>query len=164
MQQPLRDGTWIGSAFVVSKFNGIEIFQSEWLHLVDPQTQQPPSSGTWVGSTCEISKSIFKCEVGIHGFERRQQYRVTKQRRGYMPKRPPQIVAQEGNYETIELFSKVLQNSSKMALSHTTGRVSRCLKPTVWTVERSVSGVLHVSSLPRSLKLSKRKGISDREF
>ncbi|KAF7388748.1 hypothetical protein HZH68_012690 [Vespula germanica] len=45
-------------------------------------------------------------------------YIGTKQRRGYMPKWPPQIVAQEGNYYTIELFSKVSQNSSKMALSH----------------------------------------------
>ncbi|KAL2723081.1 hypothetical protein V1477_019672 [Vespula maculifrons] len=46
----------------------------------------------------------------------------------------------------------------------TTGRVSRCLKPTVWTVERSVSGVLYISSLLRNLKLPKRKGISDRGF
>ncbi|KAL2721366.1 hypothetical protein V1477_020186 [Vespula maculifrons] len=43
----------------------------------------------------------------------------------------------------------------------TTGRVSRCLKPTVWIVEQSVSGVLYISSLLRSLKLPKRKGISD---
>ncbi|KAF7378755.1 hypothetical protein HZH66_014989 [Vespula vulgaris] len=35
-----------------------------------------------------------------------------------MPKRPPQTVAQEGNYYTIELFSKVRQNSSKIALYH----------------------------------------------
>ncbi|KAL2724761.1 hypothetical protein V1477_018622 [Vespula maculifrons] len=35
-----------------------------------------------------------------------------------MPKRPPQNVAQEGNYNTIELYSKVPQNSSKMAHSH----------------------------------------------
>ncbi|KAL2747331.1 hypothetical protein V1477_004023, partial [Vespula maculifrons] len=48
--------------------------------------------------------------------------------------------------------------------SHTTGRVSRCLKPTVWTVERSVSGVLHISSLLRNLKLPKRKGISNADF
>ncbi|KAL2722011.1 hypothetical protein V1477_020831 [Vespula maculifrons] len=47
---------------------------------------------------------------------------------------------------------------------HTTGRVSRCLKPTVWTVEQSVSGVLYISSLLRSPKLPKRKGISDRGF
>ncbi|KAL2743009.1 hypothetical protein V1477_008498 [Vespula maculifrons] len=45
---------------------------------------------------------------------------------------------------------------------NTTGRVSRCLKPTVWTVELSVSGVLYISSLLRSPKLPKRKGISDR--
>ncbi|KAL2728243.1 hypothetical protein V1477_017519 [Vespula maculifrons] len=61
--------------------------------------QQPPSGGTWVGNTCEyteifadaipasineqliqIYNSLFdfrlKCEVGIHGFERRQQYRL----------------------------------------------------------------------------------------
>ncbi|KAL2747555.1 hypothetical protein V1477_004247 [Vespula maculifrons] len=44
----------------------------------------------------------------------------------------------------------------------TTGRVSRCLKPTVWTVEQSVSGVLYISSLLRSPKLPKRKGISSR--
>ncbi|KAL2724615.1 neurotrimin-like isoform X2 [Vespula maculifrons] len=44
--------------------------------------------------------------------------RGTKQRRDYMSKRPPQNVAQEGNYNTIELYSKVPQNSSKMALSH----------------------------------------------
>ncbi|KAL2736584.1 LOW QUALITY PROTEIN: hypothetical protein V1477_013093 [Vespula maculifrons] len=54
-------------------------------------------------------------------------------------------------------------NSSKMALN-TTGRVSRCLKPTVWTVEHSVSGVLYISSLLRSPKLPKRKGISVRGF
>ncbi|KAL2733166.1 hypothetical protein V1477_014134 [Vespula maculifrons] len=42
----------------------------------------------------------------------------------------------------------------------TTGRVSRCLKPTVWTVEQSVSGVLYISSLLRSPKLPKRKDIS----
>ncbi|KAL2742175.1 hypothetical protein V1477_009804 [Vespula maculifrons] len=35
-----------------------------------------------------------------------------------MPKWPPQIVAQEGNYQTIELFLKVPQKSSKMAFSH----------------------------------------------
>ncbi|KAL2721150.1 hypothetical protein V1477_019970 [Vespula maculifrons] len=46
----------------------------------------------------------------------------------------------------------------------TTGRVSRCLKPTVWTVERSVSGVLYISSLLRNLKLPKRKGISNADF
>ncbi|KAF7388747.1 hypothetical protein HZH68_012689 [Vespula germanica] len=143
-----------------------------------------------------------------------------------MPKWPPQIVAQEGNYQTVELFLKVPQNSSKMAFSHililpcchsecsyikskyrhdrsclemseadgvdggafckrgfthhhfaekpeapkaerhldTTGRVSRYLKPTVWTVEHSVSGVLHISSLLRSPKLPKRKGISIANF
>ncbi|KAL2738299.1 hypothetical protein V1477_011658 [Vespula maculifrons] len=75
----------------------------------------------------------------------------------------------------------VPQNSSKMALSYililpcchskcsyividTTGRVSRCLKPTVWTVEQSVSGVLYISSLLRSSKLPKRKGISNADF
>ncbi|KAL2734529.1 LOW QUALITY PROTEIN: hypothetical protein V1477_013706 [Vespula maculifrons] len=47
---------------------------------------------------------------------------------------------------------------------NTTGRVSRCLKPTVWTAEQSVSGVLHISSLLRSPKLPKPKGISDRGF
>nr|KAF7389465.1 hypothetical protein H0235_017949 [Vespula pensylvanica] len=47
---------------------------------------------------------------------------------------------------------------------YTTGRVPKCLKPTVWTVEHSVSGVLHISSLLRSSKLPKRKGISDRGF
>ncbi|KAL2732797.1 LOW QUALITY PROTEIN: uncharacterized protein V1477_015038 [Vespula maculifrons] len=46
----------------------------------------------------------------------------------------------------------------------TTGRVSRCLKPTVWRVEQSVSGVLYISSLLRSPKLPKRKGISDLEL
>ncbi|KAF7401054.1 hypothetical protein HZH68_006874 [Vespula germanica] len=46
----------------------------------------------------------------------------------------------------------------------TTGRVSGYLKPTVWTVERSVTGVLRSSSLLRSSKLPKRKGISDRGF
>ncbi|KAL2732406.1 neurotrimin-like isoform X2 [Vespula maculifrons] len=55
--------------------------------------------------------------------------------------------------------SSVLEPSQNF-LSNTTGRVSRCLKPTVWTVEQSVSGVLYISSLLRSPKLPKRKGIS----
>ncbi|KAF7401047.1 hypothetical protein HZH68_006867 [Vespula germanica] len=37
----------------------------------------------------------------------RLRIRDMKQRRGYMPKKPPQTVAQEGNYLTIEFFSKV---------------------------------------------------------
>ncbi|KAL2742176.1 hypothetical protein V1477_009805 [Vespula maculifrons] len=70
MQQPPRGGTWVGSTFVVTKFNGMEVFPSEWLHIssffqdlfypVGPQTQQPPSGGTWVGSTCDRLKSMSK--------------------------------------------------------------------------------------------------------
>ncbi|KAL2715224.1 LOW QUALITY PROTEIN: hypothetical protein V1478_014922, partial [Vespula squamosa] len=44
----------------------------------------------------------------------------------------------------------------------TTGRVSRFLKLTVWMFELSVSGVSPISSLLRSLKLPKRKDISER--
>ncbi|KAL2738421.1 hypothetical protein V1477_011780 [Vespula maculifrons] len=55
-------------------------------------------------------------------------------------------------------------STSELRKFHTTGRVSICLKPTVWTVEQSVSGVLYISSLLRSPKLPKRKGISDRGF
>ncbi|KAF7379622.1 hypothetical protein HZH68_016570 [Vespula germanica] len=46
----------------------------------------------------------------------------------------------------------------------TTGRVSRCLKPTVWTVEFLVSRVSFVSSFLISLKLPKRKDISNANF
>ncbi|KAL2742045.1 hypothetical protein V1477_009674 [Vespula maculifrons] len=61
----------------------------------------------------------FDLNRGPVFWSRRRTSKVgTKQRRGYMPKWPPQIVAQEGNYHTIELFSKVPQNSSKMVLSH----------------------------------------------
>ncbi|KAL2748788.1 hypothetical protein V1477_002908 [Vespula maculifrons] len=65
--------------------------------------------------------------------------------------------------ERIESFSVAL-NLAIIRTCHTTGRVSRCLKPTVWTVERSVSGVLYISSLLRNLKLPKRKGISNADF
>ncbi|KAL2728165.1 hypothetical protein V1477_017441 [Vespula maculifrons] len=33
MQQPPRGGTWVGSTFVVTKFNRMEVFPSEWLHI-----------------------------------------------------------------------------------------------------------------------------------
>ncbi|KAL2738398.1 hypothetical protein V1477_011757 [Vespula maculifrons] len=33
MQQPPRGGTWVGSTFVVTQFNGMEVFPSEWLHI-----------------------------------------------------------------------------------------------------------------------------------
>ncbi|KAL2742304.1 hypothetical protein V1477_009933 [Vespula maculifrons] len=33
MQQPPRGGTWVGSTFVVTKFHGMEVFPSEWLHI-----------------------------------------------------------------------------------------------------------------------------------
>ncbi|KAL2742124.1 LOW QUALITY PROTEIN: hypothetical protein V1477_009753 [Vespula maculifrons] len=33
MQLPPRGGTWVGSTFVVTKFNGMEVFPSEWLHI-----------------------------------------------------------------------------------------------------------------------------------
>ncbi|KAL2732440.1 hypothetical protein V1477_014681 [Vespula maculifrons] len=55
---------------------------------------------------------------------------------------------------------KLWLKRATIRLLNTTGRVSRCLKPTVWTVEQSVSGVLYISSLLRSPKLPKRKGIS----
>ncbi|KAL2742121.1 hypothetical protein V1477_009750 [Vespula maculifrons] len=61
----------------------------------------------------------FDLNRGPVFWSRRRTSKVgTKQRRGYMPKWPPLIVAQEGNYHTIELFSKVPRNSSKMVLSH----------------------------------------------
>ncbi|KAL2726579.1 neurotrimin-like isoform X2 [Vespula squamosa] len=55
--------------------------------------------------------------------------------------------------------TSVLEPSQNF-LSNTTGRVSRCLKLTVWMVELSVSGVSPTSSWLRSLKHPMRKGIS----
>nr|KAF7431261.1 hypothetical protein H0235_004185 [Vespula pensylvanica] len=46
----------------------------------------------------------------------------------------------------------------------TTGRVSRCLKLTAWTVELFVSRVSSISNFLKNLKLPKRKGISNANF
>nr|KAF7423284.1 hypothetical protein H0235_008567 [Vespula pensylvanica] len=45
--------------------------------------------------------------------------------------------------------------------AHTTGRVSRYLKLTVWTMELFFSRVSSISSFLKKLKLPKRKGISN---
>ncbi|KAL2744715.1 LOW QUALITY PROTEIN: uncharacterized protein V1477_007257 [Vespula maculifrons] len=65
-------------------------------------------------------------------------------------------------YRTLRKWLLVIAGPIIVGFLHenTTGRVSRCLKPTVWTVEQSVSGVLYISSLLRSPKLPKRKSIS----
>ncbi|KAL2751471.1 LOW QUALITY PROTEIN: uncharacterized protein V1477_000629 [Vespula maculifrons] len=44
------------------------------------------------------------------------------------------------------VFSGANKSPTVMDFIDTTGRVSRCLKPTVWTVEQSVSGVLYISN------------------
>ncbi|KAL2743412.1 hypothetical protein V1477_008901 [Vespula maculifrons] len=54
---------------------------------------------------------------------------------------------------------KLWLKRATIRLLNTTGRVSRCLKPTVWTVEQSVSGVLYIST--RSSRSGKASRIVD---
>ncbi|KAL2724619.1 hypothetical protein V1477_018480 [Vespula maculifrons] len=85
---------------------------------------------------------------------------------------PPSGETRVGNTcEILKSMTKLyLQSITKLYIAsitgrmaayyNTTGRVSRCLKPTVWTVEHSVSGVLYISSLLRSS--SSRSGKASR--
>ncbi|KAL2747327.1 hypothetical protein V1477_004019 [Vespula maculifrons] len=131
--------------------------------------QQSPSGRTWVDTTGRVSRclkpTVWTVERSVSGvlhissllrnlkLPKRKgisnaDFRVeSPSARGSPMQQPPRGVTWVGNRNI-----------------DTTGRVSRCLKPTVWTVERSVSGVLHISSLLRNLKLPKRKGISNADF
>ncbi|KAL2741270.1 neurotrimin-like isoform X2 [Vespula maculifrons] len=87
------------------------------LRIIHPQFR-PKSRSSVLEPSQNFLSSLIWSYVRSISFLARLRIRGTKQRRDYMSKRPPQNVAQEGNYNTIELYSKVPQNSSNMALSH----------------------------------------------
>ncbi|KAL2741382.1 LOW QUALITY PROTEIN: hypothetical protein V1477_010443 [Vespula maculifrons] len=90
-------------------------------YLVGPQTQELPSGGTWVGSTCDILKSMSKL----------------------------------GDESSWDLYTEVNGTSLHIILiicrEDTTGRVSRCLKLTVWTVEQSFAEKLEAPEAEKHL-------------
>ncbi|KAL2749819.1 hypothetical protein V1477_001890, partial [Vespula maculifrons] len=127
------------------------------LQIIHPQFRPKSRS-----SVLEPSQNFLSSKIRVVNDSFRMFYSSCldmKQRGDYMSKRPPQTVTQEGNY-----YFNFTINSDDVTLrlrSHidTTGRVSRCLKPTVWTVEQSVSGVLYIST--RSSRSGKASRIVD---
>ncbi|KAL2736585.1 SOSS complex subunit C isoform X2 [Vespula maculifrons] len=131
---------------------------------VGPLMQLPPRGGTWVGNTTGrvsrcLKPTVWTVEQSVSGVL----YISSLLRSPKLPKRKGISVRGFRVDSPLARGSQSAATSTRWDLD-TTGRVSRCLKPTVWTVEQSVSGVLYISSLLRSPKLPKRKGISVRVF
>ncbi|KAF7413362.1 hypothetical protein HZH68_001851 [Vespula germanica] len=110
--------------------------------------QQPPSGGTWVGNTCDIWKSMSKLYLKsitkLYIYNHIAQQSLVHLQFSEKPETPE---AERHLERECRVESPLARGSPYAATStwwdlDTTGRVSRCLKPTVWTVEHSVSGVV----------------------
>ncbi|KAL2727823.1 hypothetical protein V1477_017099 [Vespula maculifrons] len=168
-QQPLRGGTWVGSTCDMSKSYRLQVSPCERLRSLrffqNLFYSIPIKHRTscilhcfkhlFYANTGKIGRTLTPVsagrDVGFSGANKSptdMDYPV-----GPQMQQPPSGGTWVGSTcNILKLYLNYIKS--------TTGRVSRCLKPTVWTVEQSVSGVLYISSLLRSQKLPKRKGIS----
>ncbi|KAL2732468.1 neurotrimin-like isoform X2 [Vespula maculifrons] len=136
-----------GVLYISSLLRSPKLPKRKGISPVGPKVQQPPRGGTWVDDTCRHIKILWDTSI-----IEQMAVRLLRDRSS----RDGRITVK------INFYRKMIAGPIIVGFLHgnTTGRVSRCLKPTVWTVEQSVSGVLYISSLLRSPKLPKRKGIS----